>query len=63
MNFEQKLDPELRTALAAMPSLGDLGVYGAMEQKSGLSKSGRREKRSRYPQGYLHQKISVYGSS
>ena len=25
-----------------------------MEQKSGLSKSGRREKRSRYPCGHLH---------
>ena len=24
MHFEQRLDPELRTALAAMPSLGDL---------------------------------------
>ena len=24
MNFEQSLDPELRAALAAMPSLGDL---------------------------------------
>jgi hypothetical protein len=42
---------------------GELGVCGAMEQKSGLSKSGRREKRSRYPCGHLHREISIYGSS
>ncbi len=41
----------------------ELGVCGAMEQKSGLSKSGRREKRSRYPCGHLHQELSIYGSS